>query len=70
MGRWSDESDLHLGPSNCGCVDHVELVEEGKERPAYMSAERLKSAREVYIRVAVMVIVISVGTRNIYVLER
>jgi hypothetical protein len=58
---------LGLSPSNYGCVDLVELVKEGKERPAYMSAEGLKSAREVYIRVAVMVIVISVGSRDIYV---
>jgi hypothetical protein len=35
-----------------------------------MSAEELLSAREVYMRVAVIDIVISVGIRNIYVLAR
>jgi hypothetical protein len=35
-----------------------------------MSAEELLSVREVYIRVAVIEIVTSVGSRNIYVLVR
>jgi hypothetical protein len=57
-----------VSPSHYVWADHVELVEEWKERLAYMSAEELLSAREVYIRVAVIDIVTSVGIRNIYIL--
>jgi hypothetical protein len=76
LGRWRGERDLRvlggLSPSHWqyGWVEQVELVEEGKERPAYRSAEELLSAREVYIRVAVIEIVTSVGSRNIYVFVR
>jgi hypothetical protein len=37
------------------------------ERPPYISAEELKSVREVYIRVAVVDIDISAGVMNIYI---
>jgi hypothetical protein len=39
--------------------------EERDERPPYISAEELKSVREVYIRVAVIDIDISAGITNI-----
>jgi len=41
--------------------------EERNKRPPYISAEEPKSVREVYIRVAVIDIAISVGNTNIYI---
>ena len=65
----NSHADLFQGPSppHYKDTDRLECEEEHKERLSYMSAEELKSAKEVYSRVAVIDIEISVGIRNIYI---
>jgi len=65
-------ADLFQGPSlpHYKDIDHIEHEEEHKKRLSYMSVEELKSAKEVYSRVAVIDIEISVGIRNIYIGRR
>lgn len=49
-------------------IDHIERnEEERRETSSYISAEERKSAREVYIRVAVIDSVIRAGITNIYI---
>jgi len=48
-------------------MDPSKHDEQRNERPPHISAEALKSVREVYIRVAVIDIDINAGIMNIYI---
>ena len=59
-------TSVRPSPPHSKEIDHIEREEEHMERLLYMSAEELKSAKEVY-SVAVIDIEISVGIRNIHI---